>query len=96
MNHAKALKQAELKRVLAVTAVGKHGQRNRLALLLSHYADLRLSEIASLQWDIRFSFVSDKAFARRTCRGCYSPHLFRSVGGKRIGRGIWPLLFRPD
>lgn len=51
MKHARVLKQAELKRVLTVAAVGKHGPRNRLALLLSHYAGLRVGEIASLRWD---------------------------------------------
>lgn len=44
------LTDAELKRVLAVIAQGKHAQRNRLAMLLSHYAGLRVGEIAALTW----------------------------------------------
>lgn len=44
------LTDAELKRVLAVIAQGKHAQRNRLAVLLSHYAGLRVGEIAALTW----------------------------------------------
>lgn len=51
MKQAKVLTQAELKRVLTVSAVGKHGPRNRLTLLLSHYAGLRVGEIASLSWN---------------------------------------------
>lgn len=51
MKQAKVLTDAELKRVLAVVAQGKHAARNRLAILLSHYAGLRVGEIASLTWD---------------------------------------------
>lgn len=50
MKHAKVLDDAELKRVLAVAAQGKHAARNRMALLLSHYAGLRVGEIATLRW----------------------------------------------
>ncbi len=50
MKQAKVLTEAELKRVLALVAHGKHAQRNRLALLLSHYAGLRVGEIAALTW----------------------------------------------
>ena len=51
MKQAKVLTDAELKRVLAVVAQGQHARRNRIALLLSHYAGLRVGEIASLRWD---------------------------------------------
>jgi len=50
MKQAKVLTDAELKRVLAIVAQGPHAQRNRIALLLSHYAGLRVGEIASLRW----------------------------------------------
>ena len=50
MKQAKVLDDAELKRVLAVVAQGKHAARNRMALLLSHYAGLRVGEIATLHW----------------------------------------------
>ena len=50
MKQAKVLDDAEIKRVLAVAAQGKHAARNRLALLLSHYAGLRVGEIATLCW----------------------------------------------
>ena len=50
MKQAKVLDDAELKRVLAVVAQGKHAARNRIALLLSHYAGLRVGEIATLCW----------------------------------------------
>ncbi len=47
---AKVLTDAELKRVLAVCAQQRHAGRNRLSILLSHYAGLRVSEIATLRW----------------------------------------------
>ncbi|WP_162652134.1 site-specific integrase [Lentilitoribacter sp. Alg239-R112] len=50
MRQARVLNEVELKRVLAVINMGKYSQRNRLALLLSHYAGLRVGEIATLKW----------------------------------------------
>lgn len=50
MKQAKVLTDAELKRVLAMIAQGKHAARNRILLLLSHYAGLRVGEIATLTW----------------------------------------------
>lgn len=51
MKQAKVLTDAELKRVLAVCTQQRHATRNRLLILLSHYAGLRVSEIASLKWN---------------------------------------------
>ncbi len=50
MKQAKVLTDTELKRVLAICAQQRHAGRNRLLILLSHYAGLRVSEIASLKW----------------------------------------------
>lgn len=50
LKQAKVLSDAEIKRVLAVVAQGPHAGRNRIALLLSHYAGLRVGEIATLTW----------------------------------------------
>ena len=50
MKQAKVLTDAELKRVLAICVTMQNGKRNRLMLLLSHYAGLRVGEIASLKW----------------------------------------------
>ena len=50
MKQAKVLSKTELKRVLRSISVGKHAQRNSTAILLSHYAGLRVGEIASLRW----------------------------------------------
>lgn len=49
LKQAKVLSDTELKRVLAVVAQGPHAARNRIALLLSHYAGLRVGEIATLR-----------------------------------------------
>ena len=50
MKQARVLADAELKRVLAVIAQGRHAARNRALVLLSHYAGLRAGEIAALAW----------------------------------------------
>lgn len=50
MKQAKVLTDIEFTRVLAVVAQGKHAERNRAALMLSHYAGLRVGEIATLTW----------------------------------------------
>ena len=48
MKQAKVLTDAEMKRLLAVIANGRHAGRNRLAVMLSHLAGLRVGEIAAL------------------------------------------------
>lgn len=48
MKQAKVLTEREFKRVLAVIGTMKHAARNRAALMLSHYAGLRVGEIAAL------------------------------------------------
>lgn len=50
LKQAKVLSEAELKRLWMVVAAGRHPKRNRVALLLSHYAGLRVGEIAALTW----------------------------------------------
>ncbi|WP_024588469.1 site-specific integrase [Aliihoeflea sp. 2WW] len=49
MKQARVLTGVELKRPLAVIALSKHAARNRLAIMLSHLAGLRVGEIASLR-----------------------------------------------
>lgn len=50
MKQARVLTRSELKRVLAVCSAHRHHQRNKLIISLSHYAGLRIGEIASLRW----------------------------------------------
>ena len=49
MKQARTLSKAELQRVLAVITAGRHAQRNRIMILLSFYAGMRVKEIAALQ-----------------------------------------------
>lgn len=49
MKQAKVLTDREMKRLLAVVADDRHNERNRLAIMLSHFAGLRVGEIASLK-----------------------------------------------
>lgn len=50
MKQAKVLSSEELKRVFAICDSMQNGKRNRLMLMLSHYAGMRVGEIASLKW----------------------------------------------
>ena len=49
MKQAKVLTEAERKRLRAVIANDRHGERNRLAVMLSILAGLRVGEIAALR-----------------------------------------------
>jgi len=49
MKQAKVLTANEMKRLLAVVAQERHADRNRLILMLSYLAGLRVGEIASLR-----------------------------------------------
>lgn len=51
MKQARVLTQAEIKRVLTYCNGTRHPIRNRLAVMLSHYAGLRVGEIAALTLD---------------------------------------------
>ena len=49
MKQAKVLNEAEMKRLLAVIDAGRHAPRNRLAVMLSYLAGMRVGEIAALK-----------------------------------------------
>lgn len=50
MKQARVPTEAEFRRLVAVASQGRHGLRNRVALMLSYLAGLRVGEIAALQW----------------------------------------------
>jgi integrase/recombinase XerD len=50
MKQARVPTEAEFKRLVAVVSQGRYGPRNRMALMLSYLAGLRVGEIASLRW----------------------------------------------
>jgi len=49
MSQAKVLSSQELRRVLDYTATRRHSLRNRTMLLLTHYAGMRVGEVAALR-----------------------------------------------
>jgi integrase/recombinase XerD len=49
MKQAKVPTDEEFKRLLAVVQVTRHASRNRIAVMLSYYAGLRVGEIAALK-----------------------------------------------
>lgn len=49
MGQAKTLTGSELKRVLGFISLGKHAARNRAMLLITHWAGLRVGEVAALR-----------------------------------------------
>jgi integrase/recombinase XerD len=50
MAQAKTLATDELAKVLAYVGTKKHAARNRCMILLTHYAGLRVGEVACLRW----------------------------------------------
>ncbi|KQU15980.1 integrase [Methylobacterium sp. Leaf94] len=50
MKQARVPTEAEFKRLAVVVSQAKYGHRNRMALMLSYLAGLRVGEIASLRW----------------------------------------------
>ena len=50
MTQAKTLTSAELAKVLAYVGTKKYAVRNRCMILLTHYAGLRVGEVACLRW----------------------------------------------
>jgi integrase/recombinase XerD len=50
MGQAKTLTERELKRVLEYVAIHRHAGRNRAMVMLTYYAGLRVSEVATLKY----------------------------------------------
>lgn len=50
MSQAKTLTDREMRRVLDYCALTRHAARNRAMVLLTFYAGLRISEVATLKW----------------------------------------------
>ncbi len=50
VKQARVPTEAEFRRLTAVVSQGRYGARNRMALMLSYLAGLRVGEIASLRW----------------------------------------------
>jgi len=57
MPQAKVISDQELKRALAIAAGRRHAARDRLALLLTHWAGMRVCEAAALIPAVRSHIV---------------------------------------
>jgi integrase/recombinase XerD len=68
MKQAKVLSEAELKRLLAVIDAGRHAPRNRVVVMLSYLAGMRVGEIAALK--IGDVFDSDGKVRDQIRRNC--------------------------
>jgi integrase/recombinase XerD len=90
MKQAKTLTERELKLVLAHCATRRHAARDRLAVLLGHWAGLRAKEIAALKLHhvqsndgtIRDSFLltADETKGRKARRVFVSTRLQKEIG----------------
>ncbi len=90
MKQAKTLTERELKLVLAHCATRRHAARDRLAVLLGHWAGLRAKEIAALKrhhvlnddGSIKDSFLltADETKGRKARRVFVSTKLQKEIG----------------
>lgn len=90
MKQAKTLTERELKLVLAHCATRRHAARDRLAVLLGHWAGLRAKEIAALKrhhvlnddGSIKDSFLltADETKGRKARRVFVSTKLQKAIG----------------
>ena len=62
MAQAKVLSEQEFKRALAVVAKRRHHARDRLALLLTHWAGMRVCEVAALNRNLCIIFLRNFEF----------------------------------
>lgn len=65
MRQARVPTDAEFRRLVAVVSQGRYGPRNRMALMLSYLAGLRVGETASLRWS---DILDDEGEAREQLR----------------------------
>ena len=107
MKQAKTLTERELKLVLAYCATRHHAARDRLAVLLGHWAGLRAKEIAALKLShvqnhdgsIRDSFLltAEETKGRKARRVFVSTRLQKEIGsyiGKVQLRQVNPYLLQ--
>lgn len=107
MKQAKTLTERELKLVLAHCATRHHAARDRLAVLLGHWAGLRAKEIAALKLShvqnddgsIRDSFLlsAEETKGRKARRVFLSTRLQKEIGfyiGKTKLRQVNPYLLQ--
>lgn len=82
MPQAKTLTESELKIVLAVIDKGRHPKRNRLMVLLSHLAGMRVGEIASLKIG---GVINDKGVVNNEIR--LTPHQTKGKKARTVMLG---------
>ena len=82
MKQAKTLTPQELRRVLDHIATRKHSARNRAMLLITHYAGLRVAEMASLRYsdvvDVEGQIKNELMLRPEQTKGGYARTVFIS------------------
>jgi integrase/recombinase XerD len=80
MAQAKTFKTEELERVLDYVKLSKHAQRNRAILLLTHWAGLRVGEVAALRMcdvlDVNLTVKSEIRLSAEQTKGAIARTVF--------------------
>ena len=80
MAQAKTFKTEELEQVLNYVKLSKHAQRNRAILLLTHWAGLRVGEVAALRMcdvlDANLTVKSEIRLAPEQTKGGHARTVF--------------------
>ena len=80
MSQAKTLNEKEIKAVLNLIATRKHAARNRCMLLVTHYAGMRVGEVAALKigdvWSIDGGIRDEVNLAKEQTKGNFARSVF--------------------
>lgn len=73
MSQAKTLSERELKQVLGYVALHRHAARNRVMLLMTHYAGMRVGEVATLRisdvWTLEGGVATEIHLSKEQTKG---------------------------
>jgi integrase/recombinase XerD len=96
MAQAKVISEQGLKRALGIATGDKHAARDRLALLLTHWAGMRVCEVAALSRATVLGPAGEILEGWRLDRGQTKGSMGRVVDGNSKPRKEWRRALRPD